>query len=205
MSAPGEASPRGVLGVLLAVRWRKWFRALHRDVGYVAVALTLAYGLSGIAVNHIEDWNPNYTLDERAIDLGPIPAGDLAAQSAFVIDKLQIPASRVNGQIYESAHELRVLLEGGSEARVMLATGKGTYSALARRHVFFEVNKLHLNELKGVWTYVADAFAVALIFLALTGLFMMKGAHGLARRGKWFVLAGLSVPVAFVIYLYAGP
>ena len=36
------------------MKWRKWFRILHRDIGYVAVALTLAYGLSGIAVNHIQ-------------------------------------------------------------------------------------------------------------------------------------------------------
>ena len=60
----------------------------------------------------------------------------------------------------------------------------------------------HLNNLKGVWTYVADVFAVALVFLAITGMTMMKGSRGLAGRGKWFVLAGLAIPVGFVVYMY---
>ena len=42
------------------------------------------------------------------------------------------------------------------------------------------------------------------MLLALTGMFMMKGRGGLAGRGKWFVLAGLAVPVAAIAYLYAG-
>src|SRR5205085_7811502 len=36
---------------------RKWLRAIHRDVGYIAVGLTFIYALSGIAVNHITDWS----------------------------------------------------------------------------------------------------------------------------------------------------
>ena len=73
----------------------------------------------------------------------------------------------------------------------------------SRRAVLFEVNTLHLNNLKGTWTYVADVFALALMFLAITGMTMMKGRHGLAQRGKWFVGAGLLIPVGFIVYLYA--
>lgn len=194
---------RRTVAALAGVRWRKWMRALHRDVGYVAVALTLAYGLSGIAVNHIEDWNPKYTLIEREIDLGPIPPGDLVAQAEVVREKLAIDRAAVKGQVYHSEHELGVIIEGGGEARVKLATGQGTLTTPETRAVFFEVNVLHLNELKGAWTWIADGFAVALMFLAVTGMLMMKGPHGLARRGKWFVLAGLAVPVAAIAYMYS--
>jgi hypothetical protein len=69
--------------------------------------------------------------------------------------------------------------------------------------VLFQLNALHLNNLKGAWTYVADGFAVALIFLALTGMTMMKGDRGLFGRGKYFVLAGLAVPVGFIAYVFA--
>ena len=72
------------------MRWRGVFRIIHRDVGYVAVALTIAYALSGIAVNHIEDWNPNYSLDERTIDIGPLPASSLAEMEAYVVAKLAL-------------------------------------------------------------------------------------------------------------------
>jgi len=34
---------------------RTWLRAIHRDVGYSAVGLTIVYAASGIAVNHVAD------------------------------------------------------------------------------------------------------------------------------------------------------
>ena len=69
--------------------------------------------------------------------------------------------------------------------------------------MLFQVNALHLNNLKGAWTYVADLFAVALMMLAITGMTMMKGKPGLGGRGKWFVGAGLLIPVGAVIYMYS--
>jgi uncharacterized protein len=181
--------------------WRRWFRAFHRDIGYVAVALVLAYSLSGLAVNHMEDWNPNYRLDERAIAIGPL-SGTLSEMEAQVIDRLAIDRGLVRGHFQESDRNLRVFLDEGQEASVDIMTGKGTLKTLSKRAVFFEVNALHLNNLKGIWTFVADAFAVALIILAITGMTMMKGARGFWGRGKYFVGAGLAIPIAFVVYLY---
>lgn len=185
------------------MKWRKLFRAVHRDVGYVAVALTIAYALSGIAVNHIEDWNPNYRFDERSVDVGPLPAGTLAEQEAYVTSKLGIARASVRGHFAESLTDLRVFLVEGQEVRVDTRTGRGTHKSLSTRAVFFEVNALHLNNLKGIWTYVADVFALALMVLAITGLTMMKGDRGLAGRGKYFVAAGLAIPVGFIIYMYS--
>jgi hypothetical protein len=62
-----------------------------------------------------------------------------------------------------------------------------------------EVNFLHLNKPKQVWTYVADVFAVLLMFLAISGIVMVKGNKGISGRGKWLVLAGIMVPVIFLI------
>jgi hypothetical protein len=185
------------------VQWRKLFRAVHRDTGYVAVSLTLAYALSGLAVNHIEDWNPSYRFAERELELGPLPAGSLADAEAFVVEKLALDRRDVRGHFQETEHELRVFLTEGQEVRVDMRTGRGRLKTLAARPVLFEVNALHLNHLKGVWTWVADGFALALIVLAVTGVTMMKGARGITGRGKYFIAAGLAVPVGFVIYLHA--
>jgi hypothetical protein len=179
------------------VQWRKLFRALHRDIGYVAVSLTLAYALSGIAVNHIEDWNPSYSFAERTVDLGALPAGTIAAQAAFIVDKLELDPGAVRGHFQETEHELRIFLTEGQEARVDLRTGRGHVKTLSKRAVLFEVNALHLNNLKGIWTYVADLFAIALIVLAITGITMMKGDRGIAGRGKYFIAVG------FIIYMHA--
>ena len=186
----------------MARRWRHWFRVIHRDVGYVAVALTIAYCLSGLAVNHIEHWNPSYAFDERAVDIGPLPDGELAAKEAYVIAKLAIDRSAVRGHFMDAGDVFRVYLVEGQEASVDTRTGKGTLKVITRRAVLFEINALHLNNLKGVWTYVADLFAIALMLLAITGMTMMKGDRGLSGRGKWFVGAGLLIPVSAVIYMY---
>ena len=110
--------------------WRRWFRAFHRDIGYVAVALVLAYSLSGIAVNHIEDWNPNYTFDERAVAIGPL-TGTLAEMEAQVIERLAIDRRIVRGHFQETPRLLRVFLEEGQEAAVDITTGRGTPYGLA--------------------------------------------------------------------------
>jgi hypothetical protein len=185
------------------MRWRRWFRALHRDVGYVAVALTIAYALSGLAVNHIEDWNPSYRFETTRFDLGPLPPAPPADQAARVIAGLGLDPLTIRGHFLETATDLRIYLPDGQEARVDTTTGRGRLKTVTTRAVLFEVNALHLNNLKGVWTYVADVFAIALMFLAITGSTMMKGDRGITGRGKWFIGAGLMIPLGFIIYMYA--
>jgi len=182
--------------------WRRWFRAFHRDIGYAAVALILAYGLSGLAVNHIDDWNPNYTYSSENVNVGPL-TGTIPEMAATVVSKLKIDPKAVRGHYQETATELRVFLDDGQEAKVDITNGKGTLKTVSKRVVFFEVNSLHLNNLKGVWTYVADVFAVAMIVLAITGMTMMKGDRGLMGRGKYFVLGGLAIPIIGIFYIYS--
>lgn len=185
------------------MKWRRWFRAFHRDIGYVVVAMTIAYALSGLAVNHLDDWNPNYVFDDQDVDVGPLPGGTLGEHEAVIVAKLGLDKQDVRGHVLDSEHEFRVFLSDGQEVRVDLRTGQGTYKRITRRAVLFEVNALHLNNLKGLWTYVADLFAIAMLVLAITGVSMMKGDRGFLGRGKYFVGAGLLVPVAAIVYMYS--
>jgi uncharacterized protein len=181
--------------------WRGWFRLIHRDLGYFSVALTLAYGLSGLAVNHLDDWNPNYRFATRELALGPLPSGTPAEREAHLIAALGLDRARVRGHLQDTETIFRVFLRDGEEVMVDVTTGRGEHKTLARRPLLFQVNALHLNNLKGIWTYVADAFALGLMLLALTGMTMLKGSPGFWGRGKWFVAAGLAVPVGFVVYV----
>lgn len=83
---------------------------------------------------------------------------------------------------------------------VDLPTGKVVIDAPFRAPVLKEFNDLHLNAPKGVWTYVADVYAVSLILLAVTGLFVLKGKNGITRRGAWLTAIGVVIPRAFWIY-----
>jgi hypothetical protein len=67
-----------------------------------------------------------------------------------------------------------------------------------RRVAFFEANYLHLNRGKGLWTWFADVYAVGLLLLACTGIFIVSGTKGLGGRGRWLLLAGLAIPIAYL-------
>jgi hypothetical protein len=38
-----------------------------------------------------------------------------------------------------------------------------------------------------------------LIVINITGLFILKGKHGIGRRGKWLILAGFMPPLIAII------
>ena len=42
-------------------------------------------------------------------------------------------------------------------------------------------------------------YAALLLVLAITGILILRGRLGLAGRGKWLVLVGLAVPLAFAV------
>jgi hypothetical protein len=54
------------------MNWRKWNFALHRDIGYLCVGLTILYAISGVAVNHVDDWNPSYEISKESISIGKV-------------------------------------------------------------------------------------------------------------------------------------
>src|SRR3954447_4776248 len=70
-------------------RWRAWLRAIHRDIGYLAIGFTVIYAISGIAQNHIEDWGDvSYQSYEQSLAIAPIADSVPDAQAiAIVVEK----------------------------------------------------------------------------------------------------------------------
>ena len=188
---------------MAAQKWRGALRAVHRDVGYLLTALTVGYAVSGVAVNHADDWNPSYHIEQGKVAVGPLPKGnDLNAMERHVAAALTLDTSEIKGRLHSDVDEFTVFLQKGGEVKVRMSTGVGRMKRVTPRAGLFEMNVLHLNHLKGVWTWIADAFAIALAMLAITGLFMIKGRKGLAGWGKWWVVGGLVVPIVAIIMYY---
>lgn len=183
-------------------RWRPALRALHRDIGYFAVGLTVIYALSGLAVNHVADWDPNFDNFEARHQVAvPLPDDDRAAADR-VLAALAITDPPT--EVYRSdARELSILLDR-STFHVDLDSGAVLEDGQRPRFMLRVANWLHLNRGKKAWTYVADGYAVFLLFLAASGLFMLPGRKGLLGRGGIFVALGVAVPVLYVT-LSGGP
>lgn len=184
-------------------KWRKWNNILHRDIGYTIVALVLVYGISGLAVNHVADWNPNYRIDKRLTHIPPITAQQREEMVAEVRAKLDL-RDEPRSTFRPEPETLQLFYEGVTYT-VDLPTGNVLIEETKPRRVLYEMNQLHVNAPKKLWTIIADLFALALITMGITGLFMLKGPTGLTGRGKWFVGAGVLIPVVYWIYFINFP
>ena len=179
------------------MRWRKLIIATHRDVGYFFAGLTVIYAVSGVAVNHIDDWNPNYVIRTEVMEVGVLPFGAPSELGAEVLGRMQI-TEEPNSIVRMSQDELKIFLEQRT-LTVTLPGGRVVDEHARRRYAFFEVNYLHLNHGKGFWTWFADLYAVGLLILACTGIFIITGKKGLGGRGRRLLIAGLSIPIVYLV------
>jgi hypothetical protein len=186
---------------ILKMKWRKWLRILHRDIGYLAAGLTVIYAISGVAVNHVGDWNPNYRIEKVIIELDSIPSNyEKEEMVKYVLSEIG-ETREVKNSFRPDPNRLDIFIEGNT-ITVNYETREVTQEKVVSRPIIRETNFLHLNAPKKVWTYVADIFAVALAFLAISGLFMIKGKNGITGRGAWLTALGILLPIIFLIIYY---
>jgi len=169
-------------------------RVLHRDLGYAVTAFVIAYCASGLALNHRDDWNPDFVVQKRTIVLDRVYGEDEVNEAV---------ARALTAQVGETAHrvvdvptpgQVKIYYDNAS-LHLHLAERRGNYERLVRRPLLYDANVLHRNSLKG-WRWFSDAFSVLLVGVNVTGLFVLKGRHGLTARGKWLVAAGAMPPLA---------
>jgi hypothetical protein len=125
---------------------------------------------------------------------GPIPDDDDAAR-AQVLAKLGI--TDAPREVYREGDALEILFEHRT-LHVTAATGHVVDEGQKPRFFVRAANWLHLNRGKKAWTYFADSYAVGLLFLATSGLFMIAGKKGLLGRGVFFVAAGIAIPLVYL-------
>ncbi|MDI1432099.1 MULTISPECIES: PepSY-associated TM helix domain-containing protein [Polyangium] len=194
--AEGAPEPRRRLSL------RGLLRTVHRDAGNLAVGLTLVYAASGLAVNHIADWDPNFKSHQTTHDLGGPLEGEDQAVAERVLQKLDVKGKP--SDVYRAApNQLEITLDRRT-LHVDTQTGKVLDEGDEPRFFLRLANWLHLNRGKKAWTFVADGYAVLLLLLAFSGMFMLPGRKGLIGRGGIFVLVGAAVPIAYVV-LSGGP
>ena len=178
---------------------RKWNRIIHRDLGYVFFGMSIIYGLSGIALNHLDDWNPDYIIRTYEMVLQELPDAEAVSREQAIGLVEEIGGDyRYRSHFFPGENTLKIFLSQGS-ATIDMQTGYTYLEVIRKRPVFREVNFLHYNKPKRLWTWYSDAFALALIFMAATGLFMIRGKKGITGRGAWLTAAGILIPVIFLI------
>jgi hypothetical protein len=175
-------------------------RALHRDFGYFFTGMIIIYALSGIALNHKKDWNPNYSI-ERTIHKVEVP-GKTDINKETVLSLLESVNKKEDYRKYyfPSNNELKVFFKSGGSATVNLTSGEMVLEDLTKRQVFHQFNFLHYNP-GNLWIWFSDLFCAALMLLSIGGLFILKGKNSISGRGAWLTAAGIVIPL-ILLFLY---
>lgn len=182
------------------MNWRRLNHILHRDIGFVCIGLTLIYAVSGIAVNHVSHgFNPSYIIEKTTAMVSPLATGAKPDQRFIddILGELEVKERFKNGAML-SPESIRIFTETHT-IDLELYSGQTKIERIRKMPVLFELNFLHLNKAKGLWTWIADIFGVALAFLAISGLLMIRGRTKI--RGILLTMAGLLLPVVYLLVM----
>ncbi len=179
---------------------RKWSRILHRDIGFFFVGATLIYGVSGIALNHLNDWNPKYIIENKDIitKINLKKSENIKENILKLLDETG-DRKKYKTHYFFDKNKLKVYLKGANLI-INTETGIGRIEYVTKRSFFYETAILHYNPQKW-WTVFSDIYAGAMILLAITSLFMNRSKKGAWGRGGVYIVLGIIIPIMFLIFM----
>jgi len=185
------------------MNWRKWNRWLHREAGFLFFGMAIIYGVSGIALNHgvARHWDPG-VISRSAVYRYPAPLQKEKMDRTVIGEILEMTGEEKNFKQYyfPTQQQLMIYLKGG-HILVDLQTGETFLTKVRNRPFFRELNYLHYNKPKALWTWFSDLFGLALVVLAVTGILMTRGRKGITGTGGLLLAAGVLIPLLF-LFLY---
>ena len=184
------------------INWYRLNRNLHRDIGYFCIGFSIIFAVSGIAVNHIADWNPNYAVENqiKQVDDSEWMSLDDPQIANQMLSSFGLTQD-IKSSFWHTQNQYEVFLDNGDTLLWDRRNHNVLYQDIEPRVILQALNKLHLNETRNAWVYFSDLFAGMLIFLALSAIFMVKGKHGPTKL-KSMILMSLGVVIpAFFLYL----
>lgn len=183
------------------MNWRKWNRWLHREIGFLFFGMSIIYGVSGIALNHFvtRDWDPGIVTRTETLEY-PGAVSKEQADADYVREILELCGQEKNyKQYYFPSDEALMIYLNGGHILVELQSGKAHLTQVRKRQVFSQLNYLHYNKAKRLWTWFSDLYALGLVLLAISGVYMVKGKKGIRGRNGLLFAAGILIPLAFLL------
>lgn len=182
------------------MKLRRLNNIIHRDVGYFFAGATVIYAISGLAVNHHSDWDPNFIIQRQSVQVeAPVEQESVTKEWVNGVLAPLGETDHYRSHDFPSDSKVKIYLDDGS-VFLSLASGEGEYEVVKRRPVLYHLNYLHLSP-KKAWLIFSDLFAVGLLVIVGTGMFVLKGKNGITGRGAVLAGAGLAIPIVFMLLL----
>jgi hypothetical protein len=176
-------------------------RNTHRDIAYFFLGLIIAFSISGIFLNHRQSWHPRrFVYSKKEISI-PIPAGKEAVNEQYIKEFTATQGIDDNLRRFtvDDKNILRISYMN-NDVQVDLTTGIGKIETYMVTPLLGQMTQLHQDTSKW-WIYYSDVFGVAMLTLAITGMFIEKGKNSYRKRGWWLTALGLIFPLIFLFLL----
>lgn len=180
---------------------RRWNNALHRDIGYLCVGMTIIYAVSGIVLNHFRSGDfahPDFSKSYQEYKVSP-PLNGVVDQAYINLLVDQFSDKKHYKSFISGEDYVQIFLTNGS-LYVDLTSNTAQLEKKNPRYLIKEFNLLHYNNIKQFYTWFSDFYAVCLIILAITGLFILRGKNGIVGRGAWLTVIGIIIPALIIIF-----
>ncbi|MFN8578496.1 MAG: PepSY-associated TM helix domain-containing protein [Candidatus Sericytochromatia bacterium] len=187
------------------MHWRKANILIHRYLSYYFFGLTAIYSISGLAVNHIDEWNPSYINNKKSALISPLKNNDEISKIELekILNQLDLRLSYKEDNIfYPSENSIEIIFSENQKLNIDTKKNIAQFDEITKRPILHSFNFLHLNEPKKFWTIYADIYAVSLLIIALTGMFMKKGKEGIIGKGGVIAILGMLIPIIFLFIYY---
>lgn len=175
-------------------------RNIHRDLGYFYIGLIISFALSGILMNHRDQFHADkYTLETKKINV-KLPTEDKITEEYAenlgkelgIDDKFR--KHRVNEGTFKISFK-------NSDVEIDMETGKGEVVSFIKTPIISQMMKLHKNT-SNWWIYYGDIFGLSLITIALTGAIMIPaGKFSFKNRGWKLAVAGIIIPLLVLVFI----
>lgn len=185
------------------MKLRKLNYILHRDLGYLFFGMCIIYAVSGVALNHLRDFNPNYAIKKFDITLSEKVTREEITKDWIVSFLDDVDMTREYKKHYfPSNSTLKVFMYHGN-VEINLETGKGIMETIRKRPILNEFNYLHYNP--GVaWKWFSDIFCLGLVIIAISGLFIIRSGKNSIKgwKGLGYTAVGIVIPlILFLMYI----
>jgi len=177
-----------------------WNRLLHRDLAYFFLGLIIAFSASGIILNHRVDIDPQeYTVKTETIQID-LPEDKLLITNDFFKSAL------TNKNINATYKQFRIrnskirLYFNDAVATIDAKTGIGEIDYVKTIPILGQMTILHKSTNKW-WIWFSDIFGIAMLIIAITGMFISKGKYSFKKRGWILTLIGLIFPFIFLFLI----
>lgn len=175
-------------------------RNTHRDIAYFYLGLIIAFSFSGIFLNHRQAWHPRrYTYNAQEIQLKQPVLKDSVTDKFISAFTKQYEIDDQLRRFSVDGNNLRISYVN-NDVQVDLSTGKGKIESYRTTPILGQMTKLHVDTSKW-WIYYSDIFGVAMLVIAVTGMFIQKGENSFWGRGWKLALLGIIFPLIFLFLL----